>query len=107
MKMEWMQLMRPLGGGCCRSQAIILNFLTMEELAVSFCTPVMKEQFKLWLKKGLRGPIIAKVQANRTKQKVKTFFCNKGHNYTNFLPRGTMVSVNNMVEAQGKFMKTF
>ena len=51
--------------------------------------------------------IIAKVHVKRTKQKVSTFVCNKSHIYTNFLLRGTMVSVNYILEAQAKFMKTF
>ena len=38
---------------------------------------------------------------------MSTFFWNKGNIYTNFMPRGTMVSVNYIVEALGNFMKIF
>ena len=90
-----------------RSKAILGNIVTMDESAVSFHTPETKQQSKQWLKKGLPGPIKAKVHATRSKQMVLAFFDNKGLIYTNFVPRGTTVNANYILEVLGKFMKIF
>jgi hypothetical protein len=74
---------------------------------VSFYRPETKQQSKQWLPKGQPGPIKAKVQASRTKQMVLAFFDSKGIIYTNYMPRGTMVNANYIVEALGKFLKIF
>jgi histone-lysine N-methyltransferase SETMAR len=47
----------------------------------------------------------AKVHATRTKQMVLVFFDSKGLIYTNYVPRGTTVNANYIVEALGTFMK--
>jgi histone-lysine N-methyltransferase SETMAR len=87
--------------------AMLDNIVTMDESAVSFHTPETKQQSKQWLPKGQPGPIKAKVQASRTKQMVLAFFDAKGIIYTNYVPRGTTVNANYIVEALGKFMKVF
>jgi hypothetical protein len=38
---------------------------------------------------------------------VLAFFDAKGFIYTNYMPRGTTVNANNIMEALGKFMKIF
>jgi histone-lysine N-methyltransferase SETMAR len=88
-----------------RSKAILENIVTMDESAVSFHTPETKEQSKQWLKKGEPGPIKAKVHATRTKQIVLAFFDAKGLIYTNYVPKGTTVNANYIVEALGTFLK--
>ena len=80
---------------------------TMDELAVSYHTPEMKQLPKTGEKKALAGPIKAKVHVTLTKERVLTFFCNKGLIYIKFMPRGAMVSANYILEALGKFVKTF
>ena len=60
-----------------------------------------------WLPKGQPGPIKAKVHATRTKQMVLCFFNSKGLIYTNYVPRGTTVNANYIVEALGRFMRIF
>ena len=47
------------------------------------------------------------VHTTLTKQRVLTFFCNKGLINIKFMPRGAMVSANYTMEALGKFMKIF
>jgi hypothetical protein len=58
-----------------------------------------------WLPKGQPGPVKAKVHGTRTKQMVLAFFNSKGLIYTNYMPRGTTVNANYIVEALGMFMK--
>jgi hypothetical protein len=58
-----------------------------------------------WLPKGQPGLVKAKVHATRTKQMVLAFFDSKGQIYTNYVPRGTTVNANYIVEALGTFMK--
>ena len=79
----------------------------MNVLAVSYHTPEMKQLPKTGEKKALAGPIKAKVHVTLTKERVLTFFCNKGLIYIKFMPRGAMVSANYILEALGKFVKTF
>ena len=74
---------------------------------MSFHTPETKQQSKQWLRKGLPGPIKAKVHATRSKQMVLAFFDAKGLIYTNYVPRGTTVNANYIVGALGKFFKVF
>jgi histone-lysine N-methyltransferase SETMAR len=81
------------------------NIVTMDESAVSFHTPETKQQSKQWLKKGEPGPIKAKVHATRAKQMVLAFFDAKGLIYTNYVPKGTTVNANYIVEALGTFLK--
>jgi histone-lysine N-methyltransferase SETMAR len=90
-----------------RSLAVLDNVVTMDESAVSFHTPETKRQSMQWLPKGQPGPIKAKVHATRTKQMVLCFFDSKGLIYTNYVPRGTTVNANYIVEALGKFMRIF
>lgn len=90
-----------------RSKAVLDNIVTMDESAVSFHTPETKRQSMQWLPKGQPGPIKAKVHATRTKQMVLCFFDSKGLIYTNYVPRGTTVNANYIVEALGRFMKIF
>ena len=90
-----------------RSKAMLDNILTIDESAVSFHTPETKQQSKQWLRKGTPGPIKAKVSASRTKQMVLAFFDSKGLIYTNYVPRGTTVNANYILEALGKSMKIF
>jgi hypothetical protein len=49
------------------SMSMLNNFVTMDELAVSFHAPESKQQSKQWLVKGSPGPIKAKVHTTRKK----------------------------------------
>jgi histone-lysine N-methyltransferase SETMAR len=88
-----------------RSKAILENIVMMDESAVSFHTPETKQQSKQWLKKGEPGPIKAKVHATRAKQMVLAFFDAKVLIYTNYMPKGTTVNANYIVEALGTLLK--
>ena len=88
-----------------QSKAMLDNIVTMDELAVSFHTPETKQQSKQWIKKGMPGPLKAKVHATRTKQMVLAFFDSKGLIYTNYVPRGTTINAIYIVKALGQFMK--
>jgi histone-lysine N-methyltransferase SETMAR len=88
-----------------RSMLILDNIVTMDESAVSFHTPETKQQSMQWLPKGQPGPVKAKVHATRTRQMVLLFFYSKGLIYTNYVPRGTTVNANYIIEALGTFMK--
>jgi histone-lysine N-methyltransferase SETMAR len=85
--------------------SLLDNIVMMDESAVSFHTPEMKQQSMQWLPKGQPRPVKAKVHATRTKQMVLAFFNSKGLIYTNYVPRGTTVNANYIVEALGTFMK--
>jgi hypothetical protein len=85
--------------------SILDNIVTMDESAVSFHTPETKQQSMQWLPKGQPGPVKAKVHATRTKPMVLAFFNSMGLVYTNYMPRGTSVNANYIVEALGTFMK--
>ena len=87
------------------SKAMLDNIVTMDESAVSFHTPETKQQSKQWIKKGMPGPLKAKVHATRTKQMVLAFFDSKGLIYTNYMPRGTTINAIYIVKALGQFMK--
>jgi histone-lysine N-methyltransferase SETMAR len=88
-----------------RSKATLENIVTMDESAVSFHTPETKQQSKQLLNNGKPGPIKAKVHATRAKQMVLAFFDAKGLIYTNYMPKGTTVNANYIVEALGTFLK--
>jgi histone-lysine N-methyltransferase SETMAR len=88
-----------------RSTAMLDCIITMDEAMVSYHTPGTKKQSKQWIEKGQPGPIKARVHASRTKQMLLVFFDNKGLNYTNIVPRGSMVNANYIVKALGTFMK--
>jgi len=90
-----------------QSKAVLRNIITMDETAVSMHTPETKNQSKQWLKKGIPGPIKAKVHATRTKQMVVAFFDSQGMVYTNYVPRGTTVNANFIVGALRRFLKAF
>jgi diketogulonate reductase-like aldo/keto reductase len=77
----------------------------MDESAVSFHTLETMQQLMQWLPKGQPGPVKVKVHATRTKQMVLAFFDSKGLIYTNYVPRGTMVNANYIMEVLGAFMK--
>jgi predicted HAD superfamily phosphohydrolase YqeG len=66
--------------------SILDNIVTMDETMVSYHSPQTKRQSKQWIKKGLPGPVKAKVAASRTKQMVLAFFDRKGLVYTNIVP---------------------
>jgi hypothetical protein len=91
----------------CRSKAMLGSIVTMDELTVLFCNPEMKEQSKQWLKKGKPGPIKAIVHATRAKQMVLSFSDNKSIIYTNYMPRGTMVNADYIMEALGQLHEDF
>jgi hypothetical protein len=92
---------------CRLSMAMLDWIVTMDESAVSFHTFQTKQQSKQWLEKGTPGPIQAKVHAYRTKQMVLAIFDSKGPIYNNYVPSSTMVNANYIVDALGKFLKTF
>jgi hypothetical protein len=85
--------------------SLLDNIVTMDESAVSFHTPETKQQSMQWLPKDQPGPVKAKVHATRTKQMFLAFFDSKGLIYTNYMPRGTTVNANYIVEALGTFLK--
>jgi histone-lysine N-methyltransferase SETMAR len=87
------------------SMSLLDNIVTMDESAVSFHTPETKQQSMQWLPKGQPGPVKAKVHATRTKQMVLAFFDSKGLISTNYVPRGSTVNANYIVEALGSFLK--
>jgi histone-lysine N-methyltransferase SETMAR len=88
-----------------RSMAMLDCIVTMDEAMVSYHTSETKKQSKQWIEKGQPGPIKARVHASRTKQMLLVFFDNKGLNYTNIVPRGSMVNANYILKALGTFMK--
>jgi hypothetical protein len=79
----------------------------MDKSTVSFHMRQTKQQSKQCLVKGEPGPIKAKVHVSRSKQMVLAFFDSKGLIYTNYVPKGTTVNANHIVEALGKFLKVF
>jgi hypothetical protein len=89
------------------SMAMLDQIVTMDESTVSFHTPQTKQQSKQWLVKSEPGLIKAKVHVSRSKQMVLAFFDWKGLIYTNYVPRGTTVNANYIMEALGKFLKVF
>jgi hypothetical protein len=89
----------------CHSMAMLDRIFIMDESAVSFHIPQTKQQSKQWLVKGEPGSIKAKVHVSRTKQMVLAFFDSKGLIYMNFMPRGTTVNTNYIVESLGKFLE--
>jgi alkyl sulfatase BDS1-like metallo-beta-lactamase superfamily hydrolase len=106
MKKEWVRTSELcLAMVHCRSMLMLDNIVTMDESAVSFHTPETKQQSMQWLPKGQPGLVKAKVHATRTKQMVLAFFDSKGQIYTNYVPRGTTVNANYIVEALGTFVK--
>jgi hypothetical protein len=64
----------------------------MDETMVSYHTPETKKASKQWIKKGLPGPIKAKLHASRTKQMLLAFFDSKGLIYTHIVPRGSTIN---------------
>ncbi len=88
-----------------RSMSLLDNIVTMDKSAVSFHILETKQQSMQWLPKGQPGPVKAKVHATRTKQMVLAFFDSKGLLYTNYMPGGTTINANYIVEALGMFMK--
>ena len=90
-----------------QSKSILDNIVTRDELVGSFHTPETKQQSKQWLKRGISGPIKAKVSTSRTKLMMKAFDDSKGLIYKNYAPRRTMVSANCNMEALGRCMKVF
>jgi histone-lysine N-methyltransferase SETMAR len=87
-----------------RSMAMLDRIVTMDETMVSYHTPEMKKASKQWIKKGLPGPIKAKVHASRTKQMLLAFFESKGLIYTHIVPRGSTINANYILKAMDKFM---
>jgi hypothetical protein len=87
--------------------AMLDLIITMNESSVSFHTLQTKQQSKQWVEKGTPGLIKAKVHVSRMKQMVLAFFDSKGFIYTNYMPRGTTVNANYIVDASGKFLKIF
>jgi histone-lysine N-methyltransferase SETMAR len=88
-----------------RSMAMLDNIVTMDETMVCYHTPQTKKQSKQWIKKGLPGPIKARVHASRTKQMVMALFDSKGLIYTHIVPRGTTINAIYTVKVLGIFMK--
>ena len=85
-----------------------LNIIvTMDETAVSFHTPETKRQSKQWVKKGMPGPVKAKVHASRTKQMVLAFFDSRGMIYCHTVPRGKTVNGEYIIEVMKRFLKVF
>ena len=62
---------------------------------------------KKWLRKGLPGPIKAKVHTTCSKQMATAFFDVKGLIYNNDMSRGTRVNAKYIVGALGKFLTIF
>ena len=83
------------------------SIVTMDESMVCYHTPKTKKQSKQWLKKGLPGPIKAKVHACRTKQMVMAFFHSKGLIYTLIIPRGATINAAYTMKVLRLFMQNF
>ncbi len=88
-----------------KGKSFLGKIITMDESGVSMHTPTTKMQSEQWLKKGMPGPIKAKVAASRTKQMVLAFFDNKGVIYTNYVPRGATVNGDYIIKALKGFLK--
>jgi hypothetical protein len=86
------------------SMAMLDMIVMMDEMIVSYHMPEMKKASKQWIKKGLPGPIKAKVHASRTKQMLLAFFTSKGLIYTHIIPRGSTINANYILKAMGKFL---
>ncbi len=67
------------------------NIVMMDKTMVSYHTCQTKRQSKQWIKKGLPGPVKAKVHASCTKWMVLALFDSKGlvYLYTNITPRAS------------------
>jgi hypothetical protein len=57
--------------------AMLDNIVVMDETMLSNHSPQTKRQSKKWIKKGLPGPVKAKVAVSRTKQMLLTIFDEK------------------------------
>jgi hypothetical protein len=69
------------------SMAMLDNIVMMDETMVSDHMPQTKRQLKQLIKKGLPGPVKAKVTASRTRQIIIAFLDKKGLVYTHIVPR--------------------
>jgi hypothetical protein len=78
----------------------------MDESAVSFHIPEMKQASKQWVKKGQPGPRKATVHATRTKKMVLVLFDTKGIIYTNYIPKGETLNTEHQ-EGHGKVFESF
>jgi histone-lysine N-methyltransferase SETMAR len=87
------------------SMAMLDNIVMMDETMVSYHTPKAERQLKQWIKKGLPGPVKAKVAGCRTKQMMVVFFDKKGLVYTHIVPRGITTNANYTIIVLGKFLK--
>ncbi len=88
-----------------KGRGILSRIVTMDKSAVSMHTPETKRQSMQWLKKGVPGPVKAKVTATRAKQMVLAFFDDQGMVYTNYVPRGVSVNAAYIVDALRTFLK--
>ncbi len=61
---------------------VLDTIVTMDESAVSFRTPEVKQQSMLWVEKGQTGATKAQVHASRMNQMLQVFFNAKGIIYT-------------------------
>ena len=74
---------------------------------ISMHTPETKKPIQVVAKKGIPGPIKAKVHATLTKQMVIAFFDTQGMVNTNCVPMGETVNAAFFLESLQRFMKTF
>jgi hypothetical protein len=91
----------------CHSLAMLDLIVTMDETMLCYHTPQSKKQSQQWIEKGLSGPIMAKVQASRSKQMLLAFFDSKGLIYTHIVPRGSTVNAAYIVKVLDIFMRHF
>ncbi len=89
------------------SLAMLDSIVTMDETMVCYHMPQSKKQSQQWIKKGLPGPIKAKVQASRSKQMLLAFFDSKGLIYTHIVLRGSTVNAAYIVKVLNVFMRHF
>ncbi len=76
----------------------------MDETAISFHTPEMKQQSKQFVKKGQPCPKKARIHMTRTK---KMIFDTKGVIHMNYIPKGKTASAKYVNKALARFLKVF
>jgi Transposase (partial DDE domain) len=105
-KKEWLRCTKAIITRIQNQRKVFLGkIITMDELAISLHTPENKNQSKQWLKKGTRGPVMAKTHARCGKQMVLTFFDKKGMKCTDYAPMGETDNTNYIINDLCTFLK--
>ena len=84
----------------------ISRIIIMDDASVAFHTPETKAQSKQWLPKGTPGPIKARVHASRRTQMVIAFFDSRGPICEHYVPPGSSVNSNYIIDVLTKFKRS-